>query len=109
MNYRKLGKTGLMVSEIGFGPEWMTGTPEETRAIAEVLREAGVNYLDCWMPDPHIRANLGYAMKGHTDEWIVQGHIGACWVDSIFAAVMWHWQNLPSKMSLHCSVLTTSK
>ena len=46
MNYRKLGKTGLMVSEIGFGPEWMTGTPEETRAIAEVLREAGVNYLD---------------------------------------------------------------
>lgn len=43
MNYRKLGKTGLMVSEIGFGPEWMTGTPEETRAIAEVLREAGVN------------------------------------------------------------------
>ena len=33
MNYRKLGKTGLMVSEIGFGPEWMTGTPEETRAI----------------------------------------------------------------------------
>lgn len=81
MNYRKLGKTGLMVSEIGFGPEWMTGTPEETRAIAEVLREAGVNYLDCWMPDPHIRANLGYAMKGHTDEWIVQGHIGACWVD----------------------------
>ena len=43
MNYRKLGKTGLMVSEIGFGPEWMTGTPEETRAIAEVRREAGVN------------------------------------------------------------------
>lgn len=81
MEYRNLGKTGLSVSEIGFGPEWMTGTPEETRAIAETLRKAGVNYLDCWMPDPHIRANLGYAMKGHTDEWIVQGHIGACWVD----------------------------
>lgn len=35
MEYRNLGKTGLSVSEIGFGPEWMTGTPEETRAIAE--------------------------------------------------------------------------
>lgn len=81
MEYRKLGNTGLEVSEIGFGPEWMNGTPEETRAIAEVLRESGVNYMDCWMADPHIRENLGYAMQGHTDEWIVQGHIGACWVD----------------------------
>lgn len=81
MEYRKLGSTGLEVSEIGFGPEWMNGTPEETREIAEVLREAGVNYMDCWMADPHIRENLGYAIKGHTDEWIIQGHIGACWLD----------------------------
>ena len=81
MQYRKLGSTGLEVSEIGFGPEWMTGTPEETCEIAEALREAGVNYMDCWMADPHIRENLGYAIAGHTDEWIIQGHIGACWVD----------------------------
>lgn len=46
------------MSEIGFGPEWMDGTPEQTREIAEVLREAGVNYMDCWMADPHIRENL---------------------------------------------------
>lgn len=58
MRYRMLGKTGLEVSEIGFGPEWMDGTPEQTREIAEVLREAGVNYMDCWMADPHIRENL---------------------------------------------------
>lgn len=81
MRYRELGSTGLQVSEIGFGPEWMNGTPEETRAIAELLREAGVNYLDCWMSDPRIRSNLGFAMQGHTHEWIVQAHIGACWVD----------------------------
>lgn len=81
MRYRTLGKTGLKVSEIGFGPEWMDGTPEETREIAEVLRKAGVNYMDCWMADPHIRENLGFAMRGHADEWIVQGHIGSCWVD----------------------------
>lgn len=81
MRCRDLGNTGLRVSEIGFGPEWMKGTPEETRAIAEVLREAGVNILDCWMSDPHIRSNLGYAIKGHEDEWIIQAHFGACWVD----------------------------
>ena len=81
MRYRELGTTGLSVSEIGFGPEWMKGTPEETRAVAETCREGGVNLLDCWMSDPLIRDNLGYAMKGHTDEWIVQGHFGACWID----------------------------
>ncbi len=81
MRYRPLGNTGLEVSEIGFGPEWMNGTPEGTREIAETLREAGVNYLDCWMSDPHIRSNLGFAMAGHAHEWIVQAHIGACWVD----------------------------
>lgn len=64
MQYRELGKTGLKVSEIGFGPEWMNGTPEETRELAEYLREAGVNLLDCWMADPLIRDNLGYAMRG---------------------------------------------
>lgn len=81
MRYRTLGTTGLNVSEIGFGAEWMKGTPEETRALVEYLREAGVNFIDCWMADPFIRDNLGYAMRGHTDEWIVQGHFGACWIN----------------------------
>ncbi len=69
------------VLTLQFGPEWMKGTPEETREIAETLRSAGVNYMDCWMADPHIRSNMGFAMEEHADEWIVQGHIGSCWVD----------------------------
>jgi predicted aldo/keto reductase-like oxidoreductase len=81
MRYRQLGRTGLSVSEIGFGPEWMKVSPEDTRELAEALRHAGVNIMDCWMADPEIRDNLGYAIKGHADEWIIQGHIGACWKD----------------------------
>lgn len=83
MRYRRLGKTGLDVSEIGFGAEWMGGgkTPEEVRAVAEALRAGGVNILDCWMADPEIRDNLGFALRGHRDDWIIQGHIGSTWQD----------------------------
>ncbi len=81
MEYRELGSTGLTVSEIGFGPEWMKDGPEETKEVTETLRLAGVNILDCWMSDPEIRDNLGYAIAGHTDQWIIQGHIGSTWQD----------------------------
>ena len=36
MNYRVLGKTGLKVSEIGFGAEWMPG--DDAQAVREVTR-----------------------------------------------------------------------
>ena len=52
MNYRNLGKTGLKVSEIGFGGEWLERHDEEESV--ELLRyagEKGINIIDCWMPD----------------------------------------------------------
>lgn len=81
MKYRMLGKTGLRISEIGFGAEWMKGTPEQTRELMHYAHHGGVNIFDCWMSDPHIRENLGYGMRGHRDHWIVQAHFGSCWVD----------------------------
>ena len=62
MRYRQLGSTGISVSEIGFGGEWMDKTVEETRAVLERADAAGVNILDCWMPDPTRRSNLGDAL-----------------------------------------------
>lgn len=47
MRYRTLGSTGLMVSEIGFGGEWMDRSPEETLAVVRAAEEAGINILDC--------------------------------------------------------------
>lgn len=81
MQYRKLGNTGLEVSEIGFGGEWMDKSLEETRAVVDACEAAGINILDCWMADPTRRSNLGDALEGRRDKWIIQGHIGSTWQD----------------------------
>lgn len=82
MNYRRLGKTGLMVSEIGFGGEWMERhTPEECKAVLDRAEELGINILDCWMSDPNVRTNLGRALAGRRERWYIQGHIGSTWQD----------------------------
>ncbi|HIZ46628.1 MAG TPA: aldo/keto reductase [Candidatus Olsenella pullistercoris] len=79
MRYRELGRTGLRVSEIGFGGEWMDGAPEEARAVVDAAEAAGVNVLDCWMPDPTRRSNLGDALAGRRERWVIQGHLGSTW------------------------------
>lgn len=69
-----------MVSEIGFGAEWMEDKPvEEVVEITRRFAAAGVNILDCWMPNPEVRSALGAGIKGQRDHWIIQGHIGATW------------------------------
>ena len=80
MRYRELGKTGIKVSEIGFGPEWLVGRPfEETKAIIDRCEELGVNIFDCWMAEPGIRMHLGEAIRGRRDRWIIEGHVGSTW------------------------------
>lgn len=83
MRRRMLGATGLEVSEIGFGAEWMDKkTPEEVRSVVARCEEAGVNLLDCWMPGPEVRSNLGAALASTRERWIIQGHIGSTWQNS---------------------------
>ncbi len=82
MNYRRLGRTGLMVSEIGFGGEWLDRmTAEEARDITLRAHDLGINIVDCWMSDPEVRTRLGDAVAQDRDHWIVQGHIGSTWQD----------------------------
>ena len=78
MQYRKLGKTGLMVSEIGFGGEWLERHEEaESVELIRYAGEKGINIIDCWMPDPKSRDIIGAGMQGNRENWIVQGHIGS--------------------------------
>lgn len=82
MRYREVGTTGVKVSEIGFGGEWAKADdPEQVRALVERCEANGINLLDCWMSDPGIRTNLGDAIRGHRDRWVIQGHLGSTWKD----------------------------
>ena len=80
MKYRELGNTGLKVSEIGLGAEWLERhSADEVRVVIETSAGQGINILDCWMSEPNVRANIGAALKGSRDKWIIQGHIGSTW------------------------------
>ncbi len=80
MEYRKLGNTGMLVSEIGMGCE---GFYEEETAMAKKLfdeaEHLGINYFDLYAPDPNMRKAVGEAMKGRREKFIFQGHLGSVW------------------------------
>lgn len=80
MQYRELGKTGLKVSEIGLGAEWLERhSEEEVREVIACCESFGINILDCWMAEPGVRSKIGNALKGSREKWIIQGHFGSTW------------------------------
>lgn len=82
MIYRNLGKTGLKVSEIGLGGEWLERhNADEVRVVIDTCEKEGINILDCWMSNPEVRSNIGNAIEGRREKWIIQGHIGSTWQD----------------------------
>ena len=82
MKTRRLGKTELQVSEIGFGGEWLERHPEEESIeLIHYASSKGINILDCWMPDPKSRNIIGEGIKENRDKWFIQGHIGSTWKD----------------------------
>ncbi|MGI6070058.1 MAG: aldo/keto reductase [Blautia sp.] len=82
MKYRMLGNTGLKVSEVGLGCEWLERhNAQEVKEVIDVCGEKGINILDCWMSEPNVRSNIGAALEGKRENWIIQGHLGAVWED----------------------------
>lgn len=72
MNYRRLGKTNLMVSEIGFG-----GIPiqkisgEEVVGLIAKAEEMGMNFIDTARGYTVSEEYLGHALRGRRDKWII--------------------------------------
>lgn len=82
MQYRKLGRTGFVVSEISLGCEHLQGKDYDTvKTVIDAALENGINYMDVFMSEPNVRTNIGKALKGRRESVMIQGHIGSCWVD----------------------------
>lgn len=82
MEYRKLGNTGLMVSEIGIGCEgFVDHEGKYTEGLIDLAREAGVNYIDLYVSSPQVRSRLGRALRGRRDAFILQAHLCTVWKD----------------------------
>jgi len=78
MQYRKLGRTGLDVSAIGLGTEYLNGQSRQT--VVSVVYEAiehGINYIDLLFAFPEYRDNFGAALRGRRERVILAGHLGS--------------------------------
>ncbi len=80
MEYRRLGKTGLMVSEIGMGCEgFAENDGKNTKALLNAAREEGINYIDLYTSNPVVRTSVGAELQGRREEFILQAHLCSVW------------------------------
>lgn len=86
MNMRKLGHSGLSVSEVGLGCEHLQGQPAEVvKAVIDAAIDSGITLLDVFMSEPEVRTNIGTTLVGRRDKVQLQGHIGAAWIDGQYS------------------------
>jgi uncharacterized protein len=77
-----LGRTGIETGIIGLGLEHLEKEPfEVVAATIETALEAGIRYMDLFMPSADIRDHVGRLMRGRRNRFQIQGHIGACLQD----------------------------
>ncbi len=78
MEYRTLGRTGLEVSAISLGTEYLLDVPP-VQAVDVVRRaiEAGVNYFDLFYAQPAFRDTMAQAFEGLRDRVVLTAHLGA--------------------------------
>lgn len=87
MVYRELGKTGLMVSEIGLGCEGFNGKDEAfTEEMFEYAFSRGINCMDLYSSNPDMHRRVGNAIRSRRSEFYIQGHLCSAWKDDQYYA-----------------------
>ena len=65
MQYRELGNTGLLVSEIGMGCEgFFEKDCTMAKELFDLAEREGINYFDLYASDPELRKAVGNALSG---------------------------------------------
>lgn len=82
MKERALGETGLLVGEIGMGCEGLIDkTDEQVRAYVDEMVALGINCIDLYSPNPVMRRQLGQALQGRREKFVLQAHLCSVWKD----------------------------
>lgn len=80
MQYRELGNTGLLVSEIGMGCEGFSeNNCAMTKELFDLAEREGINYFDLYASDPKLRSAVGNALEGRREKIMIQSHICSVW------------------------------
>jgi uncharacterized protein len=78
MQKRRLGKTGLQVSQVGFGGTWIAQlSHEEAIKVLRKAFELGINYFDTAKTDGDSEEKIGAALKGVRDQCIIATKMGS--------------------------------
>ncbi|MFP3898043.1 MAG: aldo/keto reductase [Dehalococcoidia bacterium] len=78
MKYRQLGRTGLQVSEISIGTEWLyKKRQEDVRVLIEEAIARGVNYFDISFNFEPFLQQLSSGIKPSRDKVLLTHHLGS--------------------------------
>jgi len=74
---RRLGRTGLEVSQVGFGGTWISElSPAEASKVIRKAIDLGVTYFDTAKLDGDSEEKIGSALKGVRDECVIATKTG---------------------------------